>query len=108
MGKYTVGLPKPGPNPREIWNRWVNVVNAHGPEMANNYLNAIRAVAASPAIADSVTRKLAAWFAAFYGAGVPVAYKRAIMPALERYHVEKARIAGAPVGVAVPAPAPAR
>jgi len=106
MGKYTVGLPKPGPNPREIVTRWANVVRTHAAEMGNNYVRGITAVASNPATLEIMQRKLTEWFNAFFGAGVPMAFRRDITPAIERYKAARYRIVGVPLAPA-PAPAPA-
>lgn len=105
MGKYTVGLPRPGPVGREIVNRWANVVRQHGAEMANNYLQGITAVANSPAMLNNMAAKLDAWYAAFFGAGVPAAYRRAITAAKEQYY--RARVGARPVAAQAVAPPPA-
>jgi len=105
-GKYTVGLPRPGPNPEEIVRRYQNVVLNFGAQMANNYLNGIRAVASSPAMLSVMAAKLREWFNAFFGAGVPAAYRAAITPALQQYRARLAGLVAAPPPAVAPAPAP--
>ena len=106
MGKYTVGLPKPGPNPAEIVRRWQRVALEHHAEMAANYDRAIVAVASSPAALNAMQEKLAAWFNAFFGAGVPIAFRQAMTRAKEQYI--RTRYGRLPVPAAAPiAPPPA-
>jgi len=106
-GKYTVGLPRPGPNPEEIWRRWVYVVQTFGAQLAQNYLRGIQAAANSPALAQQVIAKLREWYAAFFGTGVPAAYRRAITPAIEQYRARRAALVGAPPAAVAPARIPA-
>lgn len=107
-GKYTVGLPRPGPNPVEIVNRWANVVRTHINEMAANYARNTLAVANSPEVLRQMAQKLEAWYAEFYAANIPLRYAEAIAPVKAAYKRRRyAIIAPGAARVAPPPAAPA-